>query len=117
MRLAWFLAGLVSLATGTIGIVVPLLPTVPLMILAAFCFGKSSPRLHRWLVEHPVHGPHIQDWRTKGVIRPTAKRLATLSIGLAFGLSVAVGVRPLILGVQAAVLMAVLVFIWTRPPG
>ena len=45
MRALWIVAGLVSVATGMIGIFVPLLPTVPLMILAAFCFGKSSPRL------------------------------------------------------------------------
>ena len=117
MRIFWIIAGMVSVAIGAVGIFVPLLPTVPLMILAAFCFGKSSPRLHRWLVDHPIHGPHIRDWADRGAIRPTAKRLATLSIGLAFGLSVLLGVRPAILGVQAVVLLAVLLFIWTRPPG
>lgn len=117
MRALWIVAGLVSVATGMIGIFVPLLPTVPLMILAAFCFGKSSPRLHRWLVEHPIHGPHIRDWAARGAIRPSAKRLATLSIGLAFAASVALGVRPVILAVQAVVLLGVLLFIWTRPPG
>lgn len=106
-----------SVATGMVGIFLPLLPTVPLMILGAFCFGKSSPRLHRWLIEHPVHGPHIRDWQARGAIRPAAKRLATLSIALAFGVSVLLGVRPVILGIQALVLLAVLIFIWTRPPG
>lgn len=117
MRGIWLSAGLLSVGTGMVGIFIPLLPTVPLMILAAFCFGKSSPRLHQWLVDHPVHGPHIRDWRARGAIRPGAKRVATVSIAVAFGLSVLPGVRPVILGVQAAVLLAVLVFIWTRPPG
>lgn len=117
MRAFWFSAGLLSVATGTVGIFVPLLPTVPLMILAAFCFGKSSPRLHQWLLDHPVHGPHIKDWHARGAIRTGAKRLATVSIAAAFGLSVLLGVRPVILGIQAVVLIAVLIFIWTRPPG
>jgi len=102
--------------TGTLGIIVPLLPTVPLMILAAFCFGKSSPRLHRWLTDHPAYGPHIRDWRDRGAIRPGGKRAATLAIAAAFGLSVLLGVRPALLAVQAVVLIAVLVFIWSRPP-
>ncbi len=117
MRALWLSAGLLSVATGTVGVFVPLLPTVPLMILAAFCFGKSSPRLHDWLLTHPVYGPHIRDWRTRGAIRPGAKQVATVSIAVAFGLSVLFGVRPGILGLQAVVLLAVLLFIWTRPPG
>ena len=104
-----------SVAVGTLGIFLPLLPTVPLMILAAFCFGKSSPRLHDWLVTHPVYGPHIRDWRDHGAIHAGAKKLATASIAVAFGISLILGLRPAILALQAAVLGAVLVFIWTRP--
>ncbi|PWR02882.1 DUF454 domain-containing protein [Meridianimarinicoccus roseus] len=115
MRLFWTFAGLIAVAIGLVGIVVPLLPTVPLMILAAFCFGKSSPRLHDWLVDHPVYGPHIRDWRTHGAIRAPAKRIATVSIFVAFGISVMLAVRPSILAIQAVVLIAVLTFIWSRP--
>lgn len=115
MRLVWTIAGLLSVAIGLVGIVLPLLPTVPLMILAAFCFGKSSPRLHNWLVEHPVYGPHIRDWRDHGAIHAGAKRLATISIGVAFGISVLLGLRPVVLGIQAVVLCTVLAFIWSRP--
>lgn len=115
MRIFWTLAGLISVAIGIVGIVLPLLPTVPLMILAAFCFGKSSPRLHAWLVHHPTYGPHIRDWRDHGAIRLPAKRIATVSIVAAFGLSVALGVKPTVLVIQAVVLTMVLVFIWSRP--
>lgn len=116
MRVLWAISGAFAAAIGLIGVVVPLLPTVPLMILAAFCFGKSSQRLEAWLLDHPVYGPPIHDWRASGAIRPRAKRLATIGIALAFGISLALGVRPTLLAVQAAVLTAVLVFIWTRPP-
>ena len=115
MRILWGIFGFIALALGVIGIVLPLLPTVPFLLLAAFCFAKSSQRLHDWLVTHPKLGPPIQDWRDHGAIRPRAKRLATLTVALAFGLSIALGIRPLILGIQAAVLAGVLTFIWTRP--
>ena len=57
------MAGALSAGIGLIGIVVPLLPTTPLMILAAACFARSSPRLHDWLWNHRVFGPAIRDWR------------------------------------------------------
>lgn len=115
MRLFWLLGGFAAVGTGFVGVFVPLLPTVPLMILAAFCFARSSPRLHRWLATHPVYGPHIRDWRDHGAIHPNGKKIATMSIAAAFLISVLLGVRPAILAVQALVLGAVLVFIWTRP--
>ncbi|WP_193143062.1 MULTISPECIES: YbaN family protein [unclassified Meridianimarinicoccus] len=115
MRVLWLMTGFLAVGTGTLGIFLPLLPTVPLMILAAFCFGKSSPRLHNWLVNHPVYGEHIRDWHAKGAIHRNAKKLATVSIAVAFGLSVLMGVRAQILMIQALVLCAVLIFIWTRP--
>lgn len=115
MRPFWFVLGLLACALGMVGIVLPLLPTVPFMLLAAFCFGKSSPALHAWLVGHPIYGPHIRDWRQKGAIHPYAKRIATISLAVSFGTSLVVGVRPMILLIQAAVLTAVLAFIWSRP--
>ena len=117
MRVFWFLFGLLSFGLGFLGAFLPLLPTVPLMILAAFCFAKSSPRLHDWLISHPVFGPSIEDWRRNGAIHPRAKKLATISVAAAFLISVVLGVRPMILGIQALVLCGVLIFIWTRPPG
>ena len=115
MRLVWLVAGLLALATGFVGILLPLLPTVPLMILAAFCFGKSSQRLHDWLVGHPTYGPHIRDWRARRAIRPAGKRLATLAIAVTFTASILLGVGGVVLSVQAAVLCAALAFIWSRP--
>lgn len=115
MRFLWLCLGLTCLALAAIGLVLPLLPTVPFLLLAAFFFARSSERLHNWLLSHPQLGPPIEDWQARGAINPTAKRIATLSILLVFGVSLALGLRPLILLVQGLVLAGVLLFIWSRP--
>lgn len=115
MRFVWAGLGVLSLGLGVIGIFLPLLPTVPFLLLSAFLFSRSSPRLHTWLLSHPQFGPLIEDWNRSGVIRPRAKRLATLSIVVVFGLSLALDVKTTVLIIQAVVLGAVLIFIWSRP--
>lgn len=111
----WLAGGLIALGLGVIGVVLPLIPTVPFLLLAALCFARSSMRLHDWLLAHPRLGPPIQAWREKGAISAKAKRLATLSIAATFGVSLAIGVQGLVLVIQAVVLTAVLLFIWSRP--
>ena len=115
MRALWLLAGGMALGLGMLGIFLPLLPTVPFLLLAAFCFARSSDRLHHWLVTHPTFGPPIEDWRRSGAISRRGKIAASVSIAAAFAISLALGVAPRFLAVQAVVLAAVAVFIWTRP--
>lgn len=115
MRGFWFLCGWGSVILGAIGVLLPLLPTVPFLLLAAFCFAKSSQRTHDWLINHKIFGPPIQDWRQHGAIRKQAKILASLCILLTFILSLVLHVSGWILGIQVVVLSAVAVFIWTRP--
>jgi len=115
MRIVWLILGLTSLALGAIGVVLPILPTVPFMLLSAFFFSKSSERLHHWLLTHPKFGPSIEDWHRNGAINRRVKRIATVSILAAFGISLALGIKPLLLVLQAFILAGVLVFIWTRP--
>lgn len=115
MRVLWLILGMVSFAIGVIGIFLPLLPTVPLMLLAAFFFGKSSERLHQWLITHPRFGPSIQDWKERRAISKRAKIAASISIAAAFAISVVIGLKPMLLAIQAATLIAVSIFIWTRP--
>lgn len=80
MGRAFFLSvGLASLLLGAIGAFVPLLPTVPFIILAAFCFGRSSPALERRLVEHPTFGPHLEAWRRRGAISRRGKTAALIA--------------------------------------
>lgn len=115
MQYLWAALGLICVGLALVGVFLPLLPTVPFLLLASFFFARSSERLHHWILSHPTFGPMIDDWNRHGAIRPRAKRLATLSIAAVFGLSLIVGVGWKIVVIQALVLTFVLIFIWSRP--
>ena len=83
-----FLSGCLSLALGFIGALLPIVPTTPFLILAAYCFSKSSPRVHSWLTGLPYFGDAIIDWETNKVIRPKAKLLSVFVIVLVFSGSI-----------------------------
>lgn len=117
MRALWLVLGIVCVGLAMIGVILPLLPTVPFLLLAAFCFARSSERLHDWLLSHRVFGPMILDWNQNGAIRPAAKKAATLSVAAVFGISIFLGLAGHILLIQGITLSAVLIFIWTRPIG
>ncbi len=61
-RFIWLTIGCISLALGTIGIVLPLLPTVPFYMLTLFCFAKGSARLHRWFIRSGLYKKHMADF-------------------------------------------------------
>lgn len=115
LRPIWFIAGVLSFGLGFIGAFLPLLPTVPLMLLAAFCFARSSDRLHDWLLSHRVFGPPIRDWRETGGINLRGKIWASASILVTFLVSLGLGVPVHVVIIQIVVLGGVTVFIWTRP--
>jgi uncharacterized membrane protein YbaN (DUF454 family) len=115
MKALWVISGGTALGFGLVGILLPLLPTVPFLLLAAFCFARGSERLHDWLLDHPTLGQPIQDWQDSGSISMRAKALATLSILGAFSVSLVLGVSATVLAIQAVVLSTVMLFIWTRP--
>ena len=89
-RALWLTAGIASLILGAIGVVLPLLPTVPFVLFAAFCFSRGSARLERWLLHHPRLGPPIRDWRENRSVPLRAKQFAlvmmTFSSALAWWL-------------------------------
>lgn len=87
-RRIYFALGMAAFAVGTIGIALPLLPTVPFYILAAFLFGKGNPAWERRLLDHRTIGPHIRAWRERGAISRRGKiaAVATLAGSAAIGL-------------------------------
>ncbi|WEK06400.1 MAG: YbaN family protein [Candidatus Devosia phytovorans] len=116
LRPLYFIAGLLLVAIGIVGIFVPLLPTTGPLILAAWCFARSSKRAEAWLLANPQFGPAIIAWRQNGAIARRHKLMALggMSVGLVvFWL----GSQPAwwLLGLVALALVACAVFVWTRP--
>lgn len=116
MRHLYLALGLAFVALGFVGAFLPLLPTTPFLILAAACFARSSPRLERYLLEHPRFGPLLRDWRARGAIPLKAKwmALAGMAAGfLAFWFGSRPGPVPTL--AVAMVMLGGLAFVWTRP--
>ncbi len=76
---AYIAAGFTCVALGIAGIPLPLLPTTPFLLLAAFCFARGSERWHRWLMTHPTLSPYILAFQDKrGLTRAQKLRIAGL---------------------------------------
>lgn len=115
MNWLYLTAGWLSFGLGIAGIFLPLLPTTPFMILAAFCFSKGSPRLHGWLMSRPYVGEAVHHWRERRVIPLRAKILATALL-LPTVLTATIfsrwpwPVSAVLLGIATGVML----FIWTK---
>ncbi len=86
-RIALLICGWVFLAVGAIGVVVPILPTVPFLIVAAACFLRSSERLHRWLVDHPIFGRDLNNYLDGKGIRARSKIIGMLAMWISVTIS------------------------------
>ena len=113
-RSLYFAAGWLALIVGFIGMAVPLLPTVAFWILAAWFFTRSSPRLEAWLLDHPVAGQHIRQWRERRAISRKGKLAASVALAASsiIGLLTLPGTLALL---PLGICLAVAAFIWTRP--
>ncbi len=116
-RLIWRLFGLVCVGLAIAGVALPLVPTTPFLLLAAFAFARSSPRLHAWLLAHKRFGPLIRNWQAHGGIDRKSKIVAVITMVMALLLSVALGMGLLVIGIQALVLCCAAFFVLTRPDG
>ncbi|WP_342635388.1 YbaN family protein [Aquibium carbonis] len=118
-RAAYLAAGVLMLGLGILGAVLPVLPTTIFIILAAFCFGRSSPRIEIWLLEHPRFGGSLRAWRAEGAIPTRAKVFAVAGMVAGYGLFI-LAAHPgpaAMLGV-AAFMLAGAAYVLSRPrPG
>ncbi len=115
-RIILLCLGFLCLILGFVGIFLPLLPTTPFALLAAYFFSKSSKNLHQWLLNQKHLGPLIKDWEAHGIIGLKAKWLATVMIVPLFSYSLYF--VPVPMWIKAIVSLSgvcILTFIWTRP--
>lgn len=115
LKLFWLLFGLCCTGLAFVGVVTPVLPTVPFLLLAAYAFARSSPRLAAWLEGHKTFGPMILDWRDRGAIERRTKYVSVFVMACTFLLSFALGVASHVLIIQAVVLGGAATFVLTRP--
>ncbi len=107
--------GTLSLGVGLVGIVVPVLPTTPFLLLAAACYARASDRLYSWLIGQPSLGPIITEWRRSRSLPPGVKARALVVIALSFGASIILVDDLLIRGILLAAALAVGVFVYRIP--
>ena len=122
-RVAYVVAGLLCVGMAYLGVLLPGLPATPWVMLASYCFARSSPRLERWLKRSPVFGKLLHDWHEHRGIRRPVKVVAVVLVVTAVTLSITLTSLDAWLkwtiGVLAAVGVCVIVFVvpTIREPG
>lgn len=115
MKWLYNIAGGVCVGLGFLGLFLPLLPTTPFLLLAAFFFSRGSAGLHRWLIEHRTMGPIIRDWNENRIIRPRVKWMAAVMIVVLMSPALVFGNFPAALKVISALVgIGVIVMIFSH---
>lgn len=115
-RGVYFATGATSVVFGVVGILVPVWPTTCFLLLAAWCFARSSPRAERWLHENRLFGRYLRDYRERGVISASAKRTSLVVLWGFMGVSaLLVAERPWLVGLLLIVAAAVTAHLYRLP--
>jgi len=116
MRLAFLTIGILSLALGFLGIFLPLLPTTPFILLSAYCFSKSSPRLYQWLTSNKTFGPIILEWQQHRTLPRKIKKRAVYLIIATFAVTIIFFTNKIYLQFLLLLLASILVTYIVRIP-
>ncbi len=114
-RWAWLGLAYVSLALGIIGIFLPVMPTAPFVILAAFAAARGSKRMHFRLLRDKRFGPMIRDWYRYGAIRRSAKWVATIAMSISAAGMLWFAPSPLLPLIVISIMLVVDIWLWMRP--
>ncbi|WP_375193394.1 YbaN family protein [Marinobacter sp.] len=97
------------------GVALPLLPTTPFVLLAAYCASKGSPAFAEWLDNHPRFGPAIAQWRTRRAVPARAKLLACSMMGVSWTMLFMLGASATVLAISGLCLCGTACYLLTRP--
>lgn len=114
-RIILIIIGWLSVALGTLGVFLPLLPTTPFILLAAWCFARSSPRFHHWLLYRSWFGGYLRHWQQYRAMPPGAKPRAVVMILLTFAISLWLVNLTRVRIFLLIVLACLLIFMWRIP--
>ncbi len=107
--------GYLFVALGFIGVFLPIMPTTPFLIVAAFCFSKGKPELHKWLRDHKIFGPPLRDWEDHRRIKFSTKITVTvLILGSAVSAAFVSDLPEILRFMMWGVMFCVVVFIWLQ---
>ena len=117
-RWLWAALAWTSLVLGIIGAFLPIMPTVPFILLAAFAAARGSQRLHAWLLAHRQFGPMIRDWQAEGAVSRRAKWLATTMMGACAAIMFLTAPKWWMAATGTSIMAVVATWLWFRPePG
>ncbi|TXH89586.1 MAG: DUF454 domain-containing protein [Rhodoferax sp.] len=114
-RALYKLLALLSLGLGVLGVFLPVLPTTPFILLAAWAATRGSPRLLTWLENHPAFGQMLRDWRRGGVVSRKAKWSATIVMASSALIILVLVRKPWVQFVAIGTMACVLAWLWRRP--
>lgn len=114
-RAALVVIGTIALVLGVIGIVVPVLPTTPFVLLAAACYARASDRLYAKLLGQPALGPIITEWRRSRALPAGVRTRALVLVALTFGVSIALVDALVLRGLLVAVGVILVAFLYRIP--
>lgn len=113
-RHLYLIAGFLCLGLAVIGALLPVMPTTVFVIMAAYCFARSSPALERRLLEHSRFGPHIVRWRKNGAVSRGGKIAASIAFAVSIALTLIFTAMPWpLIPILAALVIGG--WLWTRP--
>jgi uncharacterized protein len=109
-KFLWKILGFLSLGMAYIGVITPGLPYSPFVVFAAYCFAKSSPRMHAWIMNHKTFGPFITNWNQKRVFPLKLKFFMLASMSVSLLIMFFTGVKTI--GIISTAIFMGLVAIW-----
>ncbi|ATO32086.1 DUF454 family protein [Dickeya dianthicola] len=114
-RVVLITVGLLAVVLAALGVVLPLLPTTPFLLLAAWCFARSSPRFHYWLLYRSWFGGYLRHWQQHRALPPGVKTKAVLVIIATFALSLWLVEISWVRGLLLLILVVLLTFMLRLP--
>lgn len=115
VKFLWRLAGLFFVGCAYIGAIVPGIPTTVFLVLALWCFSKSSEKLRLWIWNHPVFGRYVRDWTQKRIYPTRAKYIMLACCSLSYAWLLYLALKPIALVSIALFMLFWLVWAWRYP--
>lgn len=115
MRHFWLGIGWLFVGLGVIGIALPVMPTVPFLLVAAWAFARSSPALRQRILDHPTYGPSVRAWQERGAVGRLAKLWAISAMTAGVAISWFAGMPHWVVATQGGICAMVALYLATRP--